>query len=98
MIDKRTQTAIQRLAKTLPGVDALPSQIDPNKIAATTSLGQDYKATSGVGLSSPLTESERTLHATQSVSSDGLFVFSVPDTITMIDASGRVIEFKYSAP
>ena len=97
-MDRRTQTAIQRLAKTLPGAAALPSKVEPDKILATAGLGQDYKVSSGAGLASPVTEISRTLHTTQAVSSDGLFVWSVPDTITMVDGNGRSIDFVYAEP
>lgn len=97
-MDRRTKTAIQRLAKTLPEAAALPAQVTPDKILATSGLGQDYKFSGGAGLASPVTEISRTLHATQAVSSDGLFVWSVPDTITMSDGNGRLIDFVYAAP
>ena len=98
-MDSRTQASIQRLAKQRAQVDPLQPVAAPKQMLATTALGRDPSTSgTGSGIASPLTETARTLHATQSVSSDGLFVWSVPDTITMIDANGVVVEFIYSAP
>jgi hypothetical protein len=81
----------------------LPPAPERPRINATTGIGKFKNApagavASGSGIASPLTEASRTLHTTQAVSSDGLFVWSVPDKITMTDAEGRTVEFIYTSP
>jgi len=98
-MDSRTQASIQRLAKQRAPIDPLQPVAAPKQILATTALGRDPSSSaSGSGIASPLTETARSLHATQAVSSDGLFVWSLPDTITMSDANGVTVEFIYAAP
>jgi hypothetical protein len=99
MIDARIQQDIKRLTQERPGVAKLPGAIAPDTISAKTALG--LRASSSVssgGIASPLTEVSRTLHATQAVSSDGLFVWSVPDVITMFDDNGATVELHFLAP
>ena len=99
-MDKRTQTAVQRLARTRPEVEALPAASAAKAIRSSVGLGRDpaTSAAASSGIASPLTETGRTLHATQAVSSDGLFVWSVPEAITMEDAAGRTVVLIYAAP
>lgn len=87
----------------LVGGQPLPPAPDRANIGATTGIGRLKTAPAAIasatnGIASPLTESARTLHSTQNVSSDGLFVWSVPATITMLDAEGRTVGFVYAAP
>ncbi len=98
-MDDRIKKDIERLAFKRPGVQALKGATAPAPIQTQTALGSIDRATSsGSGIASPLTETGRTLHVTQEVSSDGLFVWSVPDTVTMIDANGRTVELIFAAP
>lgn len=97
-MDTSTQTAIQRLAKSRPAVEPLgnPPVMDP--LPVTVSLGRDNtaRATGGEGIASPLSETTRTVYSTQS--SDGLFVWSVPATITFHDARGREVVMEFDQP
>jgi hypothetical protein len=99
-MDSRLKNDIQRLATRRASVDPLKAAGAPAPILTQTAIGSSAAAgqTGGDGIASPLIETGRTLHATQAVSSDGLFVWSVPDTITMIDAAGRSVEFQFVEP
>jgi hypothetical protein len=98
-MDERLKHDVQRLAYQRPTIPALKGASAPAPILPQTAIGAiDRTGSNGSGIASPLTEVSRTLHATQAVSSDGLFVWSLPDTITMIDANGVTVEFIYAAP
>lgn len=63
--------------------------------------GEVAQSTAGQGtgsIASPLVEDSRTYHPTKVTSSDGLFVWSVPDVVSMTDANAQVVEFHYLAP
>lgn len=98
-LDSRTRDELQRLTRQQTGRQPLPDPANPTPVSGGIGLGQNPTATgSGTGIASPLVETERTLHTTQMVSSDGLFVWSVPATITFLDADNRTVEFQFSAP
>jgi hypothetical protein len=98
-MDSRTATAIQRLAQKRAAPATLEAVKPPAQILASRSLGRNPAASStGGAIESPLTEIARSLHATQAISSEGLFVWSVPETITFSDAAGRPVELIFAAP
>lgn len=82
----------QRKYKTLPDEPAAKG-IGPSIGSAAPS-----PAPSDTGIASPLTEQSRTYHTTKAVSSDGLFVWSVPNTIVMLDANGETVQMIYAEP
>ncbi len=99
MSDRRTKDDIQRLAHKRPGLVKLADATDPEPILAKTGLGSVARpASGGAAIASPVTETSRTWHATKAVSSDGLFTWSVPDTVSMEDANGMIVDFVYLAP
>ena len=99
MSDQRTKDTIQRLAHKRPGVVKLAEAVDPAPILTKTGLGSVARGTAGAGsIASPLTEQSRTYHATKVTSSDGLFTWAMPETVTMLDANGMTVEFIYAAP
>ena len=92
-MDSRTVQAVQRLAKTRNEPEPLAPVAAPLQIFASTSIGRNPPASSGAGgIEGPLTETGRTYHTTKAVSSDGLFTWAVPDTISMRDAAGRPVD------
>ena len=97
MSDQRTKDTIQRLAHKRPGLVKLPDAADPAPILTKTGLGSVGRGQSGAAsIASPLTEQSRTYHATKVTSSDGLFTWAMPDTVTMLDANGMTVEFIYA--
>lgn len=89
----------QSIAKLTPldtNAKPLGGAVAPDSIASKTGFGAQKKA--GSGIVSPVTEDSRTNAVTQAVSSDGLFVWTVPEKIQMTDAAGTSIEFVYNPP
>lgn len=98
-LDIRTRDELRRLTRKQEARPSLPDAANPTPVSGGTGLGQNPTVSGGgTGIASPLVETERTLHTTQMVSSDGLFVWSVPATITFMDADNRTVEFEFSAP
>lgn len=104
-MDSRVQADLRRLVKTRAEQEALTAAGKPAPKLEATSLGQTIAASaSGQGIASPLTEPDyatRTHHAAVSFSSsDGLFVINLNrvNTVDMVDAAGREIQFIYDAP
>ena len=98
-MDSRTVAAIQRLAKQRATPEALKPAKAPTQILASSSIGRNPAASSGNGgIEGPLTETGRTYHTVKAVSSDGLFTWAVPETISMLDAAGRPVDFIFLEP
>lgn len=101
-MDTRLQSDLQRLTARRAGVAALEGAQAPETIPdqTGTSSGQVVAAApaSSGTIASPLIETSRTYHATKAISSDGLFTWSVPASITMTDANGQTVVFNYAAP
>lgn len=99
-LDQLARDDVRRLARARPQVSALAPAVEPLPISASRATGQPAPSTVGASsaIASPLTETSRSTHTTQAVSSDGLFVWTVPATITMTDANGQVVQFNYAAP
>lgn len=97
-MDATLQKSIQRLAQTRAEVAPLPAAPVMPALPATRAIGRDSAAAAGASSSidSPLTEQSRTVYDTQS--SDGLFVWSVPATITFNDAHGREVVLIFDQP
>lgn len=93
MSDKQS---INRLVTPDTGAKALGGAVVPGSIPAKT--GFEPAAKKGSGVASPITEDSRELHTEQAVSSDGLFVWSVPKQISMQDAEGTSLVFVYKVP
>lgn len=95
-MDINTRTDIRRLTKERAQPTALSSADVPAPVQSQTGMGQAQSAGSGSGISSPLTETSRVTYDTQS--SDGIFTWSVPDTITFVDAAGREVVLDFATP
>jgi hypothetical protein len=99
-MDSRLKEDIQRLAKTRPTVGALAASPKANPVATVTGRGAVSAAAASNGgsggIDSPLTETARTTYNTKS--SDGIFVWAVPATMTFVDASSRVVVIEFNEP
>lgn len=91
-----TKQDINRLVTPDTGGKVLGGALVPASMPART--GFEPAAKKGSGVSSPITEESRELHTVQAVSSDGLFVWTVPKQISMQDADGLSLVFVYKEP
>ena len=96
-MDTVTKRAVAKLAykRDTPALLGDPPRLPV--IRETVSLAKDRTdQTTGSGIASPLTEVSRTVYDTKS--SDGIFVFSVPSSITFTDAAGTEVVLVLAQP
>lgn len=88
---------INKLVEPDPRQKPLAGAVAPTSMPSKTGVAS--RATkSGSGIVGPIKEQSREMHVVQAVSSDGLFVWSVPKIIAMIDGEGAAVDFEYKVP